>query len=84
LSEPGVLHDEQAEPLRRLGSEGAVFDFEEPLRVGGERGGTFVAAELKDKKGDSFVLRFEQNDGHEGQVMRINGSETFCRRLEKK
>jgi hypothetical protein len=65
-------------------SEGALFDFEEPLRVGGEQGGTFVAAEFRDKKGDSFVLRFEQNTNREGQVMRINGSETFCRRLEKK
>jgi hypothetical protein len=64
-------------------SEGVLFDFDKPLDVGGAKGGTFVAAEFRDKKGESFTLRFEQNDAPENQVMRINGPETFCRRLAK-
>jgi hypothetical protein len=64
-------------------AEGDLFDFDMPLRVGGPKGGSFVAAEFRDKKGESLNLRFEQNKAPENQVLRIDRS-TFCRRLEKK
>lgn len=57
--------------------------FKNNLRVEGPKVGTFVAAEFQDKKGDSFNLRFEANDGLDKQIVRIDRS-TFCRRLEKK
>jgi hypothetical protein len=63
-------------------AEGDLFS--DPLRVRGEPTGTFAAAEFRDSKGDSFVLRFEQNTTLDARVMRINGSETSCRRLEKR
>lgn len=45
--------------------------------------GKFAAAEFRDSKGESLTVRFEKNDGLDAQVVRINGSEAYCRRLVK-
>jgi hypothetical protein len=61
--------------------EGDVF--EDPIRVSGAPIGKFAAAEFKDDKGESVVVRFEKNTNLEGQIVRIDGSEAYCRRLAK-
>lgn len=57
--------------------------YEDPIRVKGDPNGTFAAAEFKDADGKSVVVRFEKNDGLDALVVRIDGSETYCRRLVK-
>lgn len=70
------------EPSKLLGfTEGDVF--EDPIRVGGEVTGKFAAAEFKDDKGESVVVRFEKNTNLEGQIVRIDGAEAYCRRLAR-
>lgn len=61
--------------------EGDVFA--DPIRISGEATGTFAAAEFKDDNGESVVVRFEKNTNVEGQIVRIDGSEAYCRRLQK-
>lgn len=61
--------------------EGDVFA--DPIRISGAPTGTFAAAEFKDDKGESVVVRFEKNTSVEGQIVRIDGSEAYCRRLVK-
>jgi hypothetical protein len=61
--------------------EGDVF--EDPIRATGDPIGTFAAAEFKDDKGESVVVRFEKNTNREGQIVRIDGAEAYCRRLVK-
>jgi hypothetical protein len=55
--------------------------YTDPIRVTGAPAGKFVAAEFKDNKGESTVIRFEQNTGLDSLVVRIDGSEAYCRRL---
>jgi hypothetical protein len=57
--------------------------YADPVRPKGDATGTFAAAELRDADGGSFVVRFEHNDGRDAEVVRINGSEAYCRRLVK-
>jgi hypothetical protein len=61
--------------------EGDLFD--DPIRVTAQKVGKFAAAEFKDGKGGSFVVRFEDNTTLDAKVVRINGSEAYCRRLVK-
>jgi hypothetical protein len=61
--------------------EGDVFA--DPIRISGAPVGTFAAAEFKDDKGESVIVRFENNTSIEGQIVRIDGSEAYCRRLVK-
>lgn len=63
-------------------TEGDVYA--DPIRITGTPQGKFVAAEFRDEKGESLTIRFEKNDALDGQIVRINGSEAYCRRLEKK
>ncbi len=62
-------------------AEGDVYA--DPIRVKGEPVGKFAAAEFKDGKGGSLVVRFEANTSLDAKIVRINGSETYCRRLVK-
>ncbi len=55
----------------------------DPIRPDGPAEGTFAAAEFRDGKGGSVVVRFEQGAGLDDQVVRINGPEAYCRRLAK-
>jgi hypothetical protein len=57
--------------------------YKDPLRVTGAPQGTFAAVEFRDNKGASTVVRFEQNTSLDALVVRIDGSEAYCRRLEK-
>jgi hypothetical protein len=60
--------------------EGDVYS--DPNRIT-EVTGKFAAAEFRDDKGGSLVVRFEKNEGAEAQIVRINGPEAYCRRLER-
>lgn len=61
--------------------EGDVY--EDPIRVEETAIGTFSAAEfINPKNGESIWIRFEKNENREGQILRINGSEAYCRRLQ--
>jgi hypothetical protein len=57
--------------------------YPDPIRVSGTPQGKFAAAEFRDSKGESVVVRFEENNTLDGLVVRIDGSETYCRRLAK-
>lgn len=57
--------------------------YADPIRVKGEPTGKFAAAEFRDTKGGSFVVRFEDNATLDATVVRINGSEAYCRRLAR-
>lgn len=61
--------------------EGDVFA--DPIRIQGPAIGKYAAAEFLDAKGKPVVVRFEKNTSKEGQIVRINGSEAYCRRLQK-
>lgn len=61
--------------------EGDVFA--DPIRASGTPQGTFAAAELRDGKGESVVVRFEKNTSLDAMVVRIDGAEAYCRRLVK-
>jgi hypothetical protein len=63
-------------------TEGDVYA--DPIRITGTPQGKFVAAEFRDDKGESVTIRFEKNDALDGQIVRINGPEAYCRRLVKK
>ena len=41
-----------------------------------------AAAEFRDAKGESIVVRFEKNTNAEAMVVRIDGAEAYCRRLK--
>jgi hypothetical protein len=60
--------------------EGDVYV--DPIRIS-EKTGKFAAAEFRDEKGGSFIVRFEQNDNADAKIVRINGSEAYCRRLQR-
>jgi hypothetical protein len=62
--------------------EGDVYS--DPIRITGEKIGKFAAAEFKDDKGGSFIVRFEQNTNADAKIVRINGSDAYCRRLERR
>lgn len=55
--------------------------FSDPIRASGELVGKFAAVETRDSKGDSTVIRFEKNTTLDALVVRIDGSEAYCRRL---
>lgn len=61
-------------------AEGDLYP--DPNRITGEPAGKFAAAEFKDGKGGSFVVRFEESNADQ-KVVRINGSEAYCRRLKR-
>lgn len=60
--------------------EGALYADPIRYRAGEKSVGRFAAAEFRTEKG-SLVMRFDQFEGLDGQVVRINGSEAYCRRL---
>jgi hypothetical protein len=55
--------------------------FKDPIRIEESQIGIMSAAQFKGKKGVPVTLRFEQNDTKDGLIFRINGSESYCRRL---
>lgn len=59
--------------------EGEVYA--DPIRVENEAAGDFAAAEFRTGKAESLILRFEKKLNKEGQILRINGPEAYCRRL---
>lgn len=62
--------------------EGLVYA--DPLRIEEKAIGTFAAAEFRDpKKGGSIHVRFENLQNQDGLLVRINGSEAYCRRMVK-
>jgi len=67
-------------PADLLGfTEGDLYA--DPLRPVGPAQGTYAAAQFADGKGGSFVLRFESNTTLDAKIVRVNGPETYCRRL---
>jgi hypothetical protein len=79
---------ESSQRTRRLELEASALRgfvegdlFADLIRAEGEKVGRFAAAEFEDGKGGSVVVRFEQQSGREGKVVRIDGRTTYCRRL---
>lgn len=63
--------------------EGDVFS--DPLEAEGTVQGRFAAAQFRDPRDaetGTLTVRFERNTNAEGQFVRINGSTTYCRRLQ--
>lgn len=58
--------------------------YEDPIRIEDKAVGRFAAAEFVNEKNEITILRFEKNTNKEGLIVRIDGSESYCRRLEKK
>jgi hypothetical protein len=57
--------------------------FADPIRIADKSVGQFAAAEFQTEDQKSVVVRFEGTTGLDGQIVRINGSEAYCRRLQK-
>ncbi len=57
--------------------------FEDLNGIEGDPVGKYSAGEFREPKKAPVSVRFEQNDGLDGKVLRINGATTYCRRLEK-
>lgn len=70
----------KAETLRGF-VEGELFA--DPIRAEGAPVGTFAAAEFDDGKGGSVVVRFEQQTGLDGRIVRFDGGNLYCRRLSR-
>ena len=57
------------------------IDLNEPMALRVEL--TFIGIAAGIGKGGSLVVRFEANTSLDAKIVRINGSETYCRRLVK-
>ncbi len=55
--------------------------YEDPIGVEGPTVGRFAAAEFRNGRGGTVVVRFEQNTTRDAAIVRINGAEAYCRRL---